>query len=484
MDRINRELITEFFEKNGREIYKNIEKTVAEYKMLDFLNSGVLLGLSGGADSVLLLMFLLEYKRRIGIDFNITCVHVNHGIRDEEAFRDEEFCAQLCEKLEVELIRKAYDVPTLARGSHMGLEESARFVRYTTFQNIISGRNDLGCVAVAHNMSDSAETVIFNILRGSGARGASGIRPVRDNIIRPLISVAKKDILSAMDSFGILYVTDSTNLSNDYTRNYIRNELIPSMSRISSDPERMISRFADNLRSDDDFINQVAEQFISSNSEITNYALASLHFSVFVRVLSILADKAHASISYRIASDIFELLSKDNFSYSLIGNASFVCERGLCRIFRDTSEGREFCYGLEDGVNELDPFNAVFVLSDENVEKTYSKIYKISIQASLSSAIIKGGLYLRSKKDGDSVYYGGMTHKLKKLFSDAKIPRSKRKLLPILCDDNGVVWVPGFGVRDDGVKNEERNNLYALLAINENSVSEEERLYSPSEFRT
>ena len=94
-------------------------------------------------------------------------------------------------------------------------------------------------------------------------------------------------------------------------------------------------------------------------------------------------------------------------------------------------------------------------------------------------------MYFRSKKDGDTVYYGGMTHKIKKLFSDAKVPRSKRKLIPILCDDSGVVWVPGFGVRDDGVPKEQREDLYVLLAINADADPDGEgRLYSGSEFRT
>ena len=484
MYQINRDLIKDFFEKEGREIYETAKKTLAEYKMESYLSSGVLLGLSGGADSVMLLIFLLEYKRRNNLDFHLVCMHVNHGIRDEEANRDERFCRELCEALEVELVTRAFSVPTIARGSHTGLEEAARIVRYSAFNMIISGRNDLNTIAVAHNMSDSAETVIFNILRGSGARGASGIRPVRENIIRPLIRISKKDILSAMENGNIPFVTDSTNFSNDYTRNYIRNELMASMGKISSDPEKMISRFADNLRSDDDYIRQVANRFIESHSPVMNTDLASLHFSVFVRVLSILAERKGVSVSYRIALDIFALLSKNNFSYSLIGKASFVCERGECRIAPDTSEGRDFCFEVGEGVTELNPFNAVFVLSNENFEKTYSKVYKISIQASLSSAIIKGGLYLRSKKDGDTVYYGGMTHKLKKLFSDAKIPRSKRKLLPILCDDNGVVWVPGFGVRDDGVKKDEGRKINVLLAINENADSDTDRLYSASEFRT
>ena len=330
-------------------------------------------------------------------------------------------------------------------------------------------------------MSDNAETVIFNILRGSGSRGASGIPPVRDRIVRPLIKISKSEILSASDKFGIPYVTDSTNLSEDYTRNYIRQKIIPPLTRIANDPERMIDRFSDNMRADDDYISGVAEEFVASHSIIRNTDLKALHYSVFARVLAIMAEKVGASISYRISSDIHSLLEKDNFSYSVIGGATFVCERGECRIGLDYGEGFDFCFDVKEGITDLSPLNAMIILSRSKNEETYINVYKNSIQANLSSAIINGSLYLRSKKDGDTVYYGGMTHKIKKLFSDAKIPRSKRGLIPILCDDSGVVWVPGFGVRDDGVAKDKREDYFVTLAIN--TEASDERLYSGSEFR-
>ena len=483
MVQIDSRMLDGFFSDVGSNIYDEAEKTVNAFSMQKYIESGVLVGLSGGADSVLLLCFLLEYRRRHNLDFSIACVHINHGIRGEEADRDEAFCADLCRSLGVELIVKGFDVPSLARGSHTSLEESARIVRYSAFSNIIQGRNDICAIAVAHNMSDNAETVIFNVLRGSGARGASGINPVRDNIIRPLISISKADIISALDTAKIPYVTDSTNSSCEYTRNYIRHEIIPRLRRITDDPEKMLLRFSSNLRCDDDFINSFADSFINGRDEITNKELSGLHYSVFIRVLKKMASRYKGEISARVASDIYALLVKDNFSYSLIGNAAFVCERGVCRVSGNSGSLVDYCFEGKEGVTHLDPFNADFVLSESAFEKTFLNVYKISIQANLSSAIISGSLYLRPKKDGDTVFYGGMTHKLKKLFSDAKIPASKRKLLPILCDDKGVVWVPGFGVRDDGVPKEERKNLYVLLGIRPDDAADGERLYLGSEFR-
>ena len=484
MDQIDIRKIEEIFARSGSEIYCRIVDTIEQYGMKKHIESGVLVGLSGGADSVMLLCFLLEYRRQEGRDFPILAVHINHGIRGDEADADEEFCKRLCLSLGVELEVRKLDVPFQAKRFNMSIEEAARYLRYYNFDRIILGRDDIGAIAVAHNMSDSAETVVFNMLRGSGARGASGIPPVRDNIFRPLLNISKAEIHSLLDDAGVAYVTDSTNLSDEYTRNYIRQNIIPSFERITSDPEKMISRFADNMRSDEEFIRGCAEEFLATHSEVKNSDLLALHSSVFARVISIMAAKVRASVSHRIASDIRNNLDKDNFSYSLIGSASFVCERGVCRVSRNVGDVINYCFEIKEGVNDLSPLNAHLVLSDTKIEKTYSNVYKISIQANLSSAIINGGLYLRPKKDGDTVYYGGMTHKLKKLFSDRKIPPSKRKLIPILCDDSGVVWVPGFGVRDDGVSIDKRKDIFVLLGITPDDETDKDRLYSGSEFRS
>ncbi len=483
MNKIDTNTVKQFFEESGANIYDTASRTVKELDMWDIIDKGVLIGLSGGADSVMLLMFLLEYRRREGLNFPILCSHVNHGIRGEEADRDESFCRDLCRALDVELIVSKYDVPTLANSLGTGVEETARNVRYSCFRDIICGRNDISCIAVAHNMSDSAETVLFNILRGSGAKGASGIRPVRDNIVRPLIKIAKKDIISAIEKYGISYVTDSTNSNVEYTRNYIRNKIIPALSDITPDPERMICRFADNMRSDEDYLSSVAVDFLRNRSSISSNDLLGLHYSLFVRVLALMAEEQGALISNKIADDIHSLLLKDNFSYSVIGGASFVCERGICRVFRDATKENDFRFLIKKGLTELSPFNASFLFLNEKIDKNTLNVYKIAIQADISSAIIVGDLYLRPKKDGDSVFYGGMTHKLKKLFSDAKIPKSKRSLIPILCDDKGVVWVPGFGVRDDGIKMETGEKNYVAFGIKDESDGKQ-RLYSASEFRT
>ena len=171
---------------------------------------------------------------------------------------DEDFARNFASELGIEVISRKIDVPAEAKVRKMGIEECARKMRYLEFDKIISGRNDIGCIAVAHNADDNVETVLLNILRGSGTRGAAGIPPVRDNIVRPLIKVTKSEIIEALELCEIPYVIDATNFDNDYKRNYVRNEISPKLSEISSNFATMIGRMSDNLRSDDEFIGRAA----------------------------------------------------------------------------------------------------------------------------------------------------------------------------------------------------------------------------------
>ncbi len=451
----------------GKEIYLTIERAVSEHNMLEKLKGGVLVGLSGGADSVLLLLYLVELSKKNG-GFPILAVHINHMIRGEEADRDEQFSKELAENLGIPFICSRFDVPKSAEESSLSLEEAARNARYTEFQRIIDGRNDISCIALAHNATDNIETVILNILRGSGTRGAAGIPPVRDNIIRPLILVPKHDILWLLDYEKVEFVTDSTNKTNDYSRNYIRNNVIPHFSHLTSDAERSFSRLSRNLRSDDEYIMEQAKTFVDGRKHIRTCELASMHKSLLHRVLFVMASEYSITLENVHVDSIRENLSKDDFECTLAKGVRFVSERGISYMTDSSVDDINYSYGIDKGKTEIPEYNADFYLTDEKVNKTFIKVYKKSIQADLSSAIICGRLFIRPKRDGDSVFYGGITRKLKKLFNDRKIPISKRPLIPILCDDKGVVWVPGFGTRDDG--NSDGIGPYVTLAIRDSDI--------------
>ncbi len=441
-----------FLTEQGARIYSSAIRAIDDYRMLEHLKRGVLVGLSGGADSVMLLYLLSKIKSSV-CDFPLVAVHINHMIRGEEADRDEKFSEELCRKLSIEFRSIHINVPEIAREERIGTEEAARNARYAAFNRVIEETDHISTIAVAHNATDNLETVIFNMMRGAGLSGIAGIPPVRDNIVRPLIYSSKKDITSALDEASIAYVIDSTNSDVEYSRNYIRNEIVPRLYALNADAEAMASRMCRNLRDDNDYISGVADQILSDNLRdgcISRDVLTAVPKTVFYRVLLKLVGQISEIKPEKTHVDaIYDLLGGGNFSYSLPGKLRFVMENGLCHIGNDILEtGHEYSVRLHYGVNEIPGYSTVVIISDDKSFENYLNIYKISIQTQIPSDIIDNGLSVRSKRDGDSYVFGGITRKLKKLFNDRKIPPSRRQHIPVISDDAGIVWVPGFRVRD------------------------------------
>ena len=440
-----------FASEKGKKIYEQVLRTIEKEKMSPLIDSGVLVGFSGGADSVFLLCFLLEYKTRMNKSFPILAVHVNHCIRDTEAEKDECFSKDFCDKLNVDFKSLKINVPKLRHNLNIGMEEAARIARYDAFDKIISGRNDISSIVVAHNATDNVETVLMNIFRGSGLSGVCGIKPIRKNIIRPIISVSKSDIVFLLEENNIPYVTDSTNLSSDYTRNYVRNEILPLCSRLSDCPEAAIARLTSNLRSDLDYINEQAYLFIKNEclDNIYTAKLRSLHTSLRSRVLSILIHQNTGEFpEEKHISALHHLILNDNFVYSLPGTMNFISQRGVCLFSPKKNENSLMgqIFSLVKGENKISGTNLTVYIGE--FDKSSSNVYNFSIQVCISSAIIDEGLTLRFRSDGDSYKYCGITHKLKKVFNDRNIPPRERDLIPILCDKQGIVVIPGMSERD------------------------------------
>ena len=466
--------ISELFSSDvGKEILSSVT-AMLERLCID-REAGFLIGFSGGPDSVMLLSAMRELRKKD--PRGLLAVHVNHCIRGDEADRDEAFSKGFADALGIEFQSLRINVPEIAKECSTGIEETARNARYSAFRDIIKGRSDLRYIAVAHNATDNLETVIFNMMRGSGTKGMSGISPIRDEIIRPLLEVPKRDMVDALDSFGIPYVTDSTNFSVEYTRNYIRHNIIPGLSHLSKNPEKMSSRMTANLRCDDDYIQGVADRFLSDTPVPEQLALAKLHPAVLTRVIKRMAWNSGAEISSIQLAKLRELLlGGSSFSYSLHGGR-FVAEGGLCRVVDQTVNDDDYYIAISQGITEIPEFSSAVVFSHERKDKTFLNVYNFSIQADLTSAIINGGLYLRPRQEGDKIRYGGHTRRLKRLFCDAKIPPSLRKYVPVLCDEDGVVWIPGFGVRDDGGK----DPRHILLAV-DRGADGSRRFYFGNEF--
>jgi len=203
-----------------------------EQKVLKFIDSKrlinkgdkILVALSGGPDSVFLLHFLIKYKKRFQI--KIGAIHINHRLRGTHSKKDWEFCEKLCKKNRIEFYSKTKNVKSFASKNKLSVEEAGREIRYLEFKNT-ARKFGYNKIATAHNSGDNAETILLNLFKGTGIDGISGIPIERGNIVRPILCLKKEDIIIYLYKSGINYRTDKSNLSNDYERNFIRNNILP-----------------------------------------------------------------------------------------------------------------------------------------------------------------------------------------------------------------------------------------------------------------
>ncbi len=450
--------------KRETQFYKSVLEAIDGYSMLEG-ERGVLVGYSGGADSSALLRLLKVICDERGIYLH--AMHIHHGIRGEEADRDADFCERECKRLGVDFTAWRVDVPELARESGRGLEETARDCRYAAFVQKIRSDARLSCIATAHNADDNAETVIFNLARGSGTGGLRGIPPIRTEsgirIIRPLIRVEKCDIVGYCDENGIEYIFDSTNDDTAYTRNYIRHELMPRFRELNPSFADACGRLASNLRADGDYLDREAERFFALNvhdGKIKAELLAAAHRAIAVRVVTRMFAALSSRTLERVHIDSVLTLAKnarDGASLSLVGKIRAKCEQGML-FFTSAPEtpADEFFCELHYGVNRFEnPDFAIFMAKDGDTDadlqkdnETLQNIYKLSILTKVNSDKIENVLFARSRREGDAYVFGGMTRKLKKLYNDRGIGVKRRREIPIICDSCGIVWVPGFPAAD------------------------------------
>ncbi len=466
--------MTEAFSKK---LNKAFEQAISDYAMLDDVH-GILIGYSGGADSSALLHLLHEYCVPRGIYLH--ALHVNHGIRGEEAERDAHLCRSECERLGVDFTLECADIPRLAAESGRGLEETARTVRYAAFERLIEADPRLDCAATAHNADDNLETVLFHLTRGSGIDGLCGIPPTRKlgktKIIRPLISVPKCDIVGYCEENGIEYIFDSTNDDTAYTRNYIRRELLPRMQTINPALHRAASRMTANLREDGEYLNGLAEQFVNEhieNGSIDTAVLCDAARPIASRAVVMMYAQAASGVmlEYVHIEAILALAktARESSEVCLPNRVRAVIHGGrLSFTCAHKSDPIAFEYVLHEGINRFEvPDFAVLLAKDGDYDGDFEKdneylknIYKLSIHAKVNSDKINHVLYVRSRKNGDAYVSGGMTRKLKKLFCDRGLSSADRQSLPIFCDGEGIVWIPSFPVAD-----RVRNNIDADMNI-------------------
>ena len=409
------------------------ERIIGSIDTYSMLKGGerVTAALSGGADSVCLLLVLKELEEKYNI--KVYAVHVNHCIRGEESDRDEQFCRDLCRKLGVELTVRRIDVPAYAADNKLSLEEAARDIRFSVFAEVASG----GKLATAHTASDSAETVILNLARGTGLKGICGIPPVRDNIIRPLIDVTRNDVENYLLKRGQNFITDSTNLSVDYTRNRIRHKIIPEILQINSGFYKTFCAELKIFSEENKFIEKFAETAYNICNE--DGALCGLQkYDPVIRkrcIAKLLKSKKLAVSSERINSidEILECGGKINIASCVYA----VCRKNVLTIVKENKIGASQSVLLAEGDNTI----------------FKNKIVKAEIKNDGGGIIdlekVRGDIILRGRNYGDRIKLAGngFTSSVKKLLNE-KIRADIRPFIHFLADSVGVIYIEGIGTAE------------------------------------
>ncbi len=413
-------------------------RALSEFSMLEY-GDRVVVALSGGADSVALLHVLNSIKEKYNL--TIYVCHLNHLIREGEADRDEQFVKSLCETLGIELFVKRVDVTALAKEQKISLELCGRNVRYEFFSELADKLS--AKIATAHTASDNVETVLYNLTRGTSVTGLCGIRPVRDNIIRPLILATRAEVEQYCSEHGLSYVTDSTNLTDDYTRNNIRHNAVPTLAQINADLEGAVSRMCASMADIKDYIDKISIKEIKSCKTEHGYSckkLFELDNAILSNALFLICKECDANATNRHIELIIEAM-KNGGCVDLLCNKRVVCKQGILRVV-DTALDSHF-----DAVK--------FKYSDDFAfisEKELKNINKKLLNNCISCDIITDGTVLRTRCEGDTFTLADrdVTKSLKKLLNELKIPAEKRSSLKVVANGSDVLWLEGVGVSKQG----------------------------------
>ena len=433
--------------------------TVKKYNMLT-QNDTVIVGLSGGADSVALLHFLVSLRE----EFNLTvhACHINHMLRGDEADRDENFVKKLCEENNIELHILHADVHSQALERKIGTEQCGREIRYDFFEKTAEKFN--AKIATAHTASDNAETVIFNMTRGCGIKGLGGIPPIRGRIIRPLIEITRSEIEEYCKKNHYDYVTDSTNLERDYTRNKIRLDVIPVLKNINPSFEDVIARMSLHMRENEKFISEYADKMLESAKTTNGYktdilsklddTILSATITTLLRKYDVIPESRHIQLVKNIIYN--------NGAVNLKKNITAVSKQGFLRII-NCSES--FCNDVvalkQQEIVNIN--NKKIFISKMNIDEfnKYKKINKLLFNNSIDYDTIPFNRVFRTRRTGDvfTLPKRNVTKSLKKYFCEIKIPQEKRDSIVLLASDSDVLWIEGIGASEKYQVTESTENI-------------------------
>ncbi len=436
---------------------KNIEQKVIKFiadKNIIEKGDKILIALSGGPDSVFLLHFLVKYKKKYNIA--ISTVHINHMIRGKDALADKEFCRKLSLNLGLEFYSFNRNVKNYAKRNNLSVEESGRILRYKDFNKTLKkiGYNK---IATAHNCSDNTETVLLNLIKGTGIRGISGIPVKRENIIRPILNLTKDEILEYLKYYKLEYRTDYTNFSSDYERSYLRNIVIPLIkNKLNPGLEKTIYNSSEIIK---DIVSFLDYKVLKNNSEIFDFNDGELIISVheFRKIdnglkgyllKNILEEKFGIQFSYNDFKKIESLLNKDaGKKVDLSQNLKAFRERNYITVSYNQKIENFKPIALKNGDSLKIKEKTLTIKNGMKMPRTYSGS---KMKEYISADKVSGDYILRKWKTGEKFFPLGLkgSKKISDFLNEQKISSSKKKEQLVLTNREQIVWVLGLRLDD------------------------------------
>lgn len=403
----------------------------------------MLCAVSGGADSMCLLHLLYSNTGALGID--VCAASFDHQLRGEESLSDRDFVAEWCAERGIDCVLGGEDVRQYADKTGIGIEEAARACRYAFLESAAEERG-CGLIATAHNADDNAETMLLNLTRGSGLKGLCGIPPRRGNIIRPLLNTTRAQIEGYLKENGVPHVEDSTNESDDYTRNVLRHHVMPVLKDINPAFSEAAFRTARLLREDEECLSGMAEKVYKErykNGELPVEALRTLPKPAAVRVLRLICGRelsaVHAEAVYSLCSGTGQ--SSVDIPGMRISRSAGVLYFGL---EYDNLKKRALMPGESFEIKE-----SGLAVKTELIENC-SEVFKSFNIFDFKYDSICGSISLTSRSEGDRIrlWRRGCTKSVKALFSERKMSLRERRLTPVIRDEMGPIAVYGFGMAE------------------------------------
>lgn len=449
---------------------KKIKSFMEEHHMV-MPGERVLLGLSGGADSVCLCLVLVELSKEL--DFTLEVIHVEHGIRGAESRRDAAFVQALCGRLGLLFHEKDVDVPSYAKENHLGEEEAARILRYEAFTEVSDADTK---IALAHHMEDNAETLLFQMIRGSGLDGMCGMRPVRTGVkgctfIRPLLCVTRKEIEAFLKERGQDFCLDSTNSQMQYSRNRIRCKVLPELVTVNPQAVVHMNQTAARLTELKDYMEQtLAQEYKRVVQQEEQNGILRIDRTEILKLPEVLqtgiihkaiggaagSKKDITAIHLKAVQQLlkkqtgasvnlpYRLLAKREYGWIVLKRQEPEREKPVC--FQEIS--REELKVLKNTAGKqmrIEVGGQIFLFQILSFDGNFGKIPQKMYTKWFDYDMIKNGIFIRNRKPKDFFLLDENGHhkKLKDYLTGEKIPAKERDKLLLLAKESQILWIIG-----------------------------------------